>query len=155
LATPDLESSRFPIGLKDGINRPNPWAVGGVSYAAWEGIWLKDVLAKARLKAGTRHIAFEGFDKPLGSAQIQLIRSIPLEKAMSSTLPAYEMNGEPQPVMLTNTQDKFDIKIKVLGGGIMGQAGAIRHGITRFLMAYDSDRRPTLKKELCILGPQI
>ena len=51
-----------------------------------------------------------------------------------------------QPLMLTNTQDKFDIKIKVLGGGIMGQAGAIRHGITRALIAYDADLRPALKK---------
>jgi DMSO/TMAO reductase YedYZ molybdopterin-dependent catalytic subunit len=48
------------------------------------------VLAKAGSKAGTRHIAFEGFEKSLGSAQIQLIRCIPLEKAMSSTLLAYE-----------------------------------------------------------------
>jgi small subunit ribosomal protein S9 len=51
-----------------------------------------------------------------------------------------------QPLVLTNTQDKFDIDIKVLGGGIMGQAGAIRHGITRALMAYDGDLRSALKK---------
>ena len=44
------------------------------------------------------HVAFEGFDKPLGKAQIKFIRSIPLEKAMSSTLLAYEMNGEPLPL---------------------------------------------------------
>jgi small subunit ribosomal protein S9 len=51
-----------------------------------------------------------------------------------------------QPLMLTNTQDKFDIKVKVIGGGIMGQAGAIRHGITRALMVYDNELRPALKK---------
>jgi small subunit ribosomal protein S9 len=51
-----------------------------------------------------------------------------------------------QPLMLTNTQDKFDIKIKVIGGGVMGQAGAIRHGITRALMEYDGDLRSALKK---------
>ena len=51
-----------------------------------------------------------------------------------------------QPLVLTNTQDKFDIKIKVLGGGIMGQAGAIRHGITRALMEFDGDLRSALKK---------
>jgi small subunit ribosomal protein S9 len=51
-----------------------------------------------------------------------------------------------QPLVLTNTQDKFDIKVKVIGGGIMGQAGAIRHGITRALMVYDSDLRSALKK---------
>jgi small subunit ribosomal protein S9 len=51
-----------------------------------------------------------------------------------------------QPLMLTNTQDKFDIKVKVIGGGVMGQAGAIRHGITRALMEFDSELRPALKK---------
>ena len=51
-----------------------------------------------------------------------------------------------QPLMLTNNRDKFDIKIKVLGGGIIGQAGAIRHGITKALIAYDSELRPVLKK---------
>ncbi len=51
-----------------------------------------------------------------------------------------------QPLLLTNTQDKFDIKVKVLGGGVMGQAGAIRHGITKALIEFDSDLRPALKK---------
>jgi len=51
-----------------------------------------------------------------------------------------------QPLVLTNTQDKFDIRIKVIGGGIMGQAGAIRHGITRALMEYDAELRTALKK---------
>jgi small subunit ribosomal protein S9 len=51
-----------------------------------------------------------------------------------------------QPLQLTNNADKFDIKIKVLGGGIMGQAGAIRHGITKALIEYDAELRPVLKK---------
>ena len=51
-----------------------------------------------------------------------------------------------QPLLLTNTQDKFDIRVKVLGGGVMGQAGAIRHGITKALIEFDSDLRPALKK---------
>ena len=51
-----------------------------------------------------------------------------------------------QPLMLTNNRDKFDIKIKVLGGGILGQAGAIRHGITRALIEFDADLRSVLKK---------
>ncbi len=51
-----------------------------------------------------------------------------------------------QPLMLTNNRDKFDIKVKVLGGGIIGQAGAIRHGITKALMAYDAELRSVLKK---------
>ncbi len=76
----------------------NPWTVGGVGNAVWGGIWLKDLLEKAGLKADARHVSFEGFDKPLGSAGIKFIRSIPIEKAMSSTLLAYEMNGQPLPL---------------------------------------------------------
>lgn len=41
---------------------------------------------------------------------------------------------------------KFDILVKVKGGGITGQSGAIRHGITRALMKYDEELRPTLRK---------
>ena len=76
----------------------NPWTVGGVGNAVWGGAWLKDVLALAGLKDDARHVSFEGLDKPLGKAGIKFIRSIPLEKAMSSTLLAYEMNGQPLPL---------------------------------------------------------
>ncbi|MCG6910943.1 MAG: 30S ribosomal protein S9 [Deltaproteobacteria bacterium] len=51
-----------------------------------------------------------------------------------------------QPLVLTNTRDSYDIKIKVIGGGISGQAGAIRHGITRALMMADPDLRQSLKR---------
>jgi small subunit ribosomal protein S9 len=51
-----------------------------------------------------------------------------------------------QPLVLTNNKDKFDITVKVIGGGIMGQAGAIRHGITKALIEYDSELRSALKK---------
>lgn len=51
-----------------------------------------------------------------------------------------------QPLQLTETVTKFDILINVRGGGPAGQAGAIRHGITRALLEYNADLRPTLKK---------
>ncbi len=52
-----------------------------------------------------------------------------------------------QPLMLTNTNEMFDIKCTVAGGGVTGQAGAIRHGISRALLQYDAeDFRPVLKK---------
>ena len=51
-----------------------------------------------------------------------------------------------QPFELTNTGGNFDVRIKVAGGGVVGQAGAIRHGITRALLLADPDLRPTLKK---------
>ena len=76
----------------------NPWTIGGVGNAIWGGIHLKDLLKKAEPQADAEHAAFEGFDKPLGSAGIKFIRSIPLEKAVASTILAYEMNGEPLPL---------------------------------------------------------
>jgi small subunit ribosomal protein S9 len=51
-----------------------------------------------------------------------------------------------QPLELTDTQDKFDIIVTVKGGGFTGQAGAIRHGISRALVRADIDYRPALKK---------
>ena len=51
-----------------------------------------------------------------------------------------------QPLELTELLEKFDIKITVSGGGGSGQAGAIRHGITRALMQYDETLRPALRK---------
>lgn len=51
-----------------------------------------------------------------------------------------------EPLILTDLRDKFDIQINVRGGGPSGQAGAIRHGISRALVDLDSGLRETLKK---------
>jgi small subunit ribosomal protein S9 len=51
-----------------------------------------------------------------------------------------------QPLILTNNLGSYDVMVRVLGGGINGQAGAIRHGITRALLQIDPDLRLTLKK---------
>jgi small subunit ribosomal protein S9 len=51
-----------------------------------------------------------------------------------------------QPLHLTETASKFDILINVCGGGPSGQAGAIRHGITRALIEFNADLRPALKQ---------
>lgn len=51
-----------------------------------------------------------------------------------------------QPLELVEMVGKFDIKVTVRGGGSFGQAGAIRHGITRALMEYDGELRPALRK---------
>jgi small subunit ribosomal protein S9 len=51
-----------------------------------------------------------------------------------------------QPLQLTDTANKFDVLINVDGGGPAGQAGAIRHGITRALIEFNGDLRPTLKQ---------
>lgn len=51
-----------------------------------------------------------------------------------------------QPLELTGTADKYDVVVNVLGGGLTGQAGAIRHGISRALCEADETLRPELKK---------
>ena len=51
-----------------------------------------------------------------------------------------------QPLVATETADKFDVLVNVRGGGYTGQAGAIRHGIARALCQADADYRPVLKK---------
>ena len=51
-----------------------------------------------------------------------------------------------QPLVATETLDKFDVLVNVRGGGYTGQAGAIRHGIARALLQADPDYRPVLKK---------
>jgi small subunit ribosomal protein S9 len=51
-----------------------------------------------------------------------------------------------QPLAATNTADKYDVLVNVHGGGFTGQAGAIRHGISRALLQADGEFRPVLKK---------
>jgi len=51
-----------------------------------------------------------------------------------------------QPLQLTELNDKFDLNVTVRGGGGFGQAGAIRHGLTRALIEYDETLRPTLRR---------
>lgn len=51
-----------------------------------------------------------------------------------------------QPLVLTQTQGGYDVLVNVVGGGLTGQAGAIRHGIARALLEADADLRPALKK---------
>ncbi len=51
-----------------------------------------------------------------------------------------------QPLVTSNLEDKFDVRVTVSGGGTTGQAGAIRHGITRALIAYDETLRQPLRR---------
>ena len=52
-----------------------------------------------------------------------------------------------QPLVATQNEEKFDVLVNVYGGGYTGQAGAIRHGISRALLEVDAEYRPILKKE--------
>jgi DMSO/TMAO reductase YedYZ molybdopterin-dependent catalytic subunit len=93
-----LECSGNSRSLLEEKASGNPWTIGGVGNGVWGGVWLRDLLQETGLKEEARYIAFEGLDKPLGSAGVKFVRSIPIDKALSSTLLAYEMNGEPLPL---------------------------------------------------------
>ena len=88
----------------------------------------KNSVARVRLFNGTGKITINGrdIDNYFGLETLKLIVRSPLA--------------------LTGTEDKFDIVVNVVGGGVAGQAGAIRHGITRALMESDAELRPALKK---------
>ncbi len=87
----------------------------------------KEAVARVFLRPGTGNIVVN--NKPLAeympSELLQMVVKAPLE--------------------LTNTLDQFDVLVNVDGGGNTGQAGAIRHGITRALMEANADYRPALK----------
>jgi DMSO/TMAO reductase YedYZ molybdopterin-dependent catalytic subunit len=76
----------------------NPWTIGGVGNAVYGGTLLKNLFDLTGLSEDAKHVAFEGSDTSMGRSKIKFIRSIPIEKAMQSTLLAYEMNGEPLPL---------------------------------------------------------
>jgi len=76
------------------------WERGAVGNAQWTGVRLRDVLAKAGVQAGARHVQFQGADRPVVASVPMFVRSIPLEKAIHpDTLLAYEMNGRPLPLL--------------------------------------------------------
>ncbi len=88
----------------------------------------KKSVARVRVYAGTGSITINGrdIDDYFGLETLKLIVR--------------------QPLTLTDTLGKFDIVVNVAGGGVTGQAGAIRHGLSRALLQYDEALRPTLKK---------
>jgi small subunit ribosomal protein S9 len=71
-----------------------------------------------------------------------LVNDLPLEDYFGREVAKILVN---QPFVLLEMENKFDVNIKVSGGGSFGQAGAIRHGIARALEKYDSENRPSLK----------
>jgi small subunit ribosomal protein S9 len=71
-----------------------------------------------------------------------LVNDLPLEEYFGREVAKILVN---QPFVLLEMENKFDVNIKVSGGGSFGQAGAIRHGIARALEKHDPENRPTLK----------
>ena len=86
------------------FQRPNvpgvQWERGAVGNAQWIGVRLRDVLAKAGVKAQAHHVQLRGADRPVVSQTPLFVRSIPIEKALHpDTLLATHMNGEPLPLL--------------------------------------------------------
>jgi sulfite oxidase len=78
-----------------------PWREGAIGNARWTGVPLREVLSAARASDTAQHVALLGLDEAVGEgASVNFGGSIPLEKALSGeTLLAYEMNGEPLPIV--------------------------------------------------------
>ena len=87
----------------------------------------KESIARVRLMAGKGEITVNGrkLDEYFGTEILKVIVN--------------------QPFAVTNTVGKYDVIVKVVGGGYTGQAGAIRHGISRALLEANSEFRPALK----------
>ena len=88
----------------------------------------KKAIARVRLVAGSGNITINGtnIDEYFGSDILKVIVK--------------------QPLVATNTLEKYDVICKVIGGGFTGQAGAIRHGVSRALLQANGEYRPTLKQ---------
>jgi small subunit ribosomal protein S9 len=87
----------------------------------------KESIARVRLTAGNGNIVVNGksLDEYFGTEILKVIVN--------------------QPFAVTNTVGKYDVEVKVVGGGFTGQAGAIRHGIARALNSANAEFRPALK----------
>lgn len=89
----------------------------------------KTSVARVRLATGTGKITVNG-------------------RAFENYFPVDTLRGvASQPLTVTGTADKLDVKVNVSGGGPNGQAGAVRHGIARALLEFDANLRPALKAE--------
>ncbi|HHY84171.1 MAG TPA: 30S ribosomal protein S9 [Verrucomicrobia bacterium] len=89
----------------------------------------KTSVARVRLLSGSGKITING-------------------RAFETYFPVETLRGMvTQPLTVTGTADKFDVRVNVTGGGLSGQAGAVRHGIARALIVADANLRPTLKAE--------
>jgi small subunit ribosomal protein S9 len=89
----------------------------------------KTAIARVRLATGTGKITVNG-------------------RPFETYFPVETLRGTAsQPLTVTGTSDKLDVRVNVTGGGPNGQAGAVRHGIARALLKFDANLRPSLKAE--------
>ena len=95
----------------------------------------KTSVARVHLRPGTGKIQLNG--KPLTALKDYLLRDSLVIEAM-------------KPLTLTGLADRFDLVLKLSGGGLSGQAGALKMGIARALLEYNNDLRPTLKAAMLL-----
>jgi small subunit ribosomal protein S9 len=115
----------------------------------------KDVVRPAKIKAGLKvpSVSFYGTGKRKTSiAKVWLFPGSGLIEINGQTAEAYlpteiEVKQIRKPLDVVGVFGKFDVKISVLGGGLMGQAGAVQHGISRALLLVDPENRKALKEE--------
>lgn len=88
----------------------------------------KEAVARIKLVSGSGAITVNG--KPFE----RYFTTVPIQAAVR------------QPLLATATDSRFDVVVTVSGGGVVGQAGAVRHGIARALLVSDAAFRPTLRK---------
>ena len=99
---------------------------------------IRDSYGTGRRKSSKARV----FLNPVGSGQI-LVNNRPLDEYFGRETARMIVR---QPLDLLDVNGKFDLKVSVRGGGSFGQAGAIRHGITRALMNYDESLRSPLRQ---------
>ena len=95
----------------------------------------KTSVARVHLRPGTGKIKLNG--KPLTALKDYLLRDSLVIEAM-------------KPLTLTGLADRFDLVLKLSGGGLSGQAGALKMGIARALLEYNNDLRPTLRAAMLL-----
>ena len=118
----------------------------------------KGSIAKVKLTSGKGKITVNGVDVyeyfPFNTLVMDLVQPLELTN-MSEKFDTLVMDLE-QPLVLTNTKELFDVEVTTYGGGFRGQAGAIRLGITRALLEYDSttskDSENSFRKTLKAAG---
>jgi small subunit ribosomal protein S9 len=114
----------------------------------------KSSIAQVFMKPGTGNILInkKPFEKYFPHETLKMIVQQPLNVVAVSGKYGYVVfsaycNNVQQPLNVVAVSGKYDITVRVKGGGISGQASAIRHGIARALIEINSDFRPKLKKE--------
>ena len=118
-----------PNGIDSGIEKPLPEPkidAHGRAYATGK---RKDAIARVWIKPGTGKVVVNGRE-----SKIYFARPV-LQMLMN------------QPFVVVNRHEQYDVACTVSGGGLSGQAGAVRHGISKALTYYEPALRPVLKKE--------